>query len=205
MYTSTDSDFRNNYIGPQLSLWITGGGFSFLEMLKKPGCSRFLNNVIIPYSENQINRLLEKNWLHDPESEHIKSCSLEAVDLYCRCLELESGSGGRYCAVSASLTTNRYRKGLNQVFIAIKETDTDCDIWQINLAKPSEEVFKNENFKTFDLLRFFEDTFVSKCMEYLLIDKNTISPINKMLEERSVFVKETYMDNGQIEEFKKVR
>lgn len=194
--------FQDYYKGPLLSLWITGGGFSLLDMLKRPGCSKILNNVIIPYSENQIIKLLDKHWLWNKE-DHIKSCTPEAVDLYRRCLELESGPGGCYVAVSAALTTNRYRKGKNHAFIAFKNDHDEEQLWELNLMKPLESLFQsNDAERTCGVLRMAEDEMVALSAMSLLLDDPSVSVLiqsdmKNAFDDRKRLISQFYQESEE--------
>ena len=142
------SEFHNRYGDKPLSLWITGGGFAFLDILRVPGSSRFLHEVVIPYSETAIiqrvygygnaaaNLALQKNKL--------KSCDPSSVGDYAEAMTRTAPPNGLCIAVTAALTTNRYRRGSNRAYFGVvrKQRMWERELWELTMLLPTEKVFK---------------------------------------------------------------
>lgn len=173
----TGNGFKELYKGPPISLWITGGGFSFLDMLKTPGCSKFLDSVVIPYSEGSIRAKMDEVGLWNG---HKSSCSQEAIEDYVYYLWRNSPRYSSYCrcmAVSAALTTYRYRKGENRAFISMIDSNVyfkkeNLVTYELTLDHTPESRYIDDNKhkdEIIDSIRMNEDRKISDLMMKILV------------------------------------
>lgn len=137
--------------GPKLALFVTGGGFSILDFMTKPGASRILDRAVMPYSsEALINFLgLLAPWASgfgnlDPAT--FKSCNAEMAAQYAGTLyrqymifQPKGATLPVILAITAALTTHKFRKGENRAFIAHRSISGQISVTKISLKKMDEE------------------------------------------------------------------
>lgn len=168
--------FHELYQGPPISLWITGGGFGFLDVLKIPGASRFISDVIIPYSEKDILARLHDHRMIDPLG--FGSASEDAVRVYAEYLEHATTVGNGVClAVSAALSTNRWRRGTNRAFFCTR-TIAGTTVYRLDMMKPQKIIYQNASTSVISTIRAEEDDKVSKAMMAILTGNMDAFPLD---------------------------
>ena len=191
------AEFHRRYGDQPLSLWITGGGFAFLDILRVPGSSRFLHEVVIPYSEKAIIRRLSDVHLGSAAALTIKSCSPGSALKYAEALAITAPRDGVCISVTAALTTNRYRRGANRAYFGVIRAE-GRDLWELTMLHPAESVFNGGT--TYLALRKREDELLSIAIMALATgDFETFKlPLNDSLARFNS------KDNETVEQFQKV-
>lgn len=150
--------FHKEYNGKPLSVFIVGGGYSLLDILKYPGGSRFVDQFIAPYSEGSI-----RHWVLNNKGyfdENIGKCNQEATKIYYQTLERISLPTTIQVVVNAALTTNRYRQGKNRAHIII-----NGDYYLKEIDKFPEDIHNDliqNHIDSLEQTRYNEDLAVSK-------------------------------------------
>lgn len=90
---------------------IVGGGYTFIEDLKRPGASKIWDLLISPYSTKQIDKLLG-----EPQK---KYCSFDTTEKYYVFLRkhYNYSEDVNYLIINASLATNRPKSGKYRAYI----------------------------------------------------------------------------------------
>ncbi len=94
-----------------LRVLITGGGTQWLDFMRRPGASKIIDSVIIPYSAEASEQFLG----YKPQS----FCSIETTVSYYQ--QLSKGSDKcEPLVVNCSLATDRIKRGTDRVFVAFR-------------------------------------------------------------------------------------
>jgi nicotinamide mononucleotide (NMN) deamidase PncC len=144
----------------KLRIIVTGAGISLADLAIIPGASEIIDGIIIPYSKEALNGLL------DQEVE--KSVSKETVAAL---LQFDPSAPITTVAISGGITTNRYRKGDNHAYIGIGAHGI-FKYYHVNLDKLSEEEYSKLNFESVAMLRHNEDTTISSIVINILLGKH---------------------------------
>lgn len=156
---STDLFFNEypNFTESLLSIMITGGGFGFYDILKRPGASEIINDIISPYSVNSLRQFLK---YQNPliTNEEIKSCSLEFTKKYLESLRNYHGDNElNYMVINSAITSRDYRKGNNRSYIAIKLSNSIPIIYRYDINKMNSEIHIKADFEEIANTRKIED------------------------------------------------
>lgn len=145
-------DFVARYEGPKLAFIVTGGGIGIHQLAQTLGASKLLHAIHVPYSYEESARFIREAWRAFPnkgvelgEKYKEKAVSKKGAELLA-----QAGSiiwpECRVISCSAATTTNRYRRGDNQAFIAkLEPTPNSINSARhhhLKLTKISEEDFK---------------------------------------------------------------
>jgi len=164
--------WAETYPSRPISLVLTGGGLSFLEIGKLPGASTVLASAHVPY--HMLDGIAYTNFAIAEGQDHplvngdFGFCSAEATELYSKALEIRSKGipGTVQVSVNASLTTTRWRRGLNEAWIWIRNHplhELSVLRFRYNIAKYSEEEYKNMSEEQVSWARQIEDIGIA-CM-----------------------------------------
>lgn len=160
-----------------ISLMITGGGFSFLDIGKVPGSSGVLANAFIPYGMSDSSKFAEKG-LQQGEinpflsDDPIKCVGPEATELYSNALDMSNQYEAIQVIVNASLTTNRWRRGDNEAFIWIRNQQREMTRIHYKMNKFSEEDYNNLSEKEIRKARLEEDIKISSIVMHHILPNN---------------------------------
>ena len=163
VFTKYIRDVVDQAHGDLIDFILCGCGSHILDILKVPGASGVINGVTVPYSTERFNGLC----LNKIE----KFVSKEACDALVDGLNITTCFNNKVFCVTGSLTTNRYRKGLNQVIFG------DYDFHQNNskrclytkrltLNKLSENEYNNLSSDDIFYRRNLEDLLISSTIMY---------------------------------------
>jgi hypothetical protein len=168
--------FRKNYQRRKLAFFIAGGGFSILDFRKYPGTNRIYHTAIEPYSEDTINFLKIHGRYNIPDPHNFQFVNAEgtvmalnALNNYCNNANLT------YVVINSACTTDRYRRGENRCYIAIRNVGVRGDmiekVYLYEMSKLSETEYNilfNKDPSIIDNIRFEEDRRISHVAMYLL-------------------------------------
>lgn len=147
--------FVNNFPegSPPCSLFITGGGFSLLDIGKVPGASRVLADAYVAYhmlEEIDFLRTVLGDRVDDFINGEVKFVSPWPTYWYAKAMLLRHEltiPDATICVVNAALTTNRWRKGENETFFALINRPGDKDalvrMFRLDLSKLSESEYQD--------------------------------------------------------------
>lgn len=133
--------FISTYQGPKLSVLATGGGFGIGSIGMVPGASRLLQSFYSPYSHEESTSFVERYGDQKCVDDFAaKAVSKEAASALFRSLvwkDVIFSKGGTliHLALTASLTTSRYRMGKNEVFFRFQKPDHLPQTWRLELPK----------------------------------------------------------------------
>lgn len=157
-----------------VSLMITGGGFSFLDIGKIPGSSGVIANAFIPYGMADSSKFAEKG-LEPGEAnpflsdDPIKCVGPEATELYSKALDMSNPYTVIQVVVNASLTTSRWRRGDNEAFIWIRNQQRGMTRIHYKMNKFSEEEYNNLSEEDIQKARLEEDIKISSIVMHHLL------------------------------------
>jgi hypothetical protein len=134
------------------SFFVTGGGFSLLDIGKIPGASKVFADAYIAY-----HMLEEVNFLRSVLGDNVNLLINGEVGFvspwttywYARALlqrHVNTIPNATICVTNASLTTNRWRRGKNEAFIAVANRPCDRNdgvikLFRYDMKKWSEEEY----------------------------------------------------------------
>lgn len=135
------------YNGPKLVFIISGGGIGVTDLVKVMGASKIVHAIQIPYDSDEAVRFVTQNirlplpsGMEPIELENIKFVSEDWAKHLCNAgLTEYAGSKCKVFAITAGITTNRYRKGENHAWIACGTTADNIETHHLQLPKLSEE------------------------------------------------------------------
>lgn len=169
-------NFVDNYVGPPLVIVALGGGASLCKLATVPGASRILDRVGLSWSKESSLELL---WNISTESETFKFVSPEVVK--CIKSEILDGLNPLDCqpvAITAALTTNRYRKGDNHAYIAFSSS-----VWHLHLPKFDEVQYKEKGPMSLVAVREWEDMIITMfVLKHLYPDLDWNMPDNVVVK-----------------------
>lgn len=144
-------DFVVRYSGPKLAFVVTGGGIGIHGLAQTMGASRLLHVIYVPYSYEESAQFIADGYSTTNQFTGVlkgqeyaeKAVSKNGSQL----LAMAGAKHWPECKViacTAATTTNRYRRGDNQAFVAVAEPGADSDPRKISyhhlpLTKISEE------------------------------------------------------------------
>jgi len=136
-----------NYNGPKLVFIISGGGIGVTDLLKVMGASKLIHTIHIPYDSDEVVRFVTQNIrLPLPEGmepidlDNIKFVSEDWAKHLCNAGLIEySATDCKVFAITAAITTNRYRKGENHAWIAAATNSENIETYHLELSKLSEQ------------------------------------------------------------------
>lgn len=136
--------FVLNYSGPKLTIVASGGGSHLSLLTSIPGSSTIINGVYHPYSVEATENFIDGTVVPIPlekSGESYKSVQSGMAAMMAKAAygKIKDGIG---IGVTAALTTNRPRRGLNEGFIGIYDPLIGYKIWHIVLDKISEDQYK---------------------------------------------------------------
>jgi len=148
---SAIKQFKNQWIessdGQLISAMITGGGFTFGDIGKLPGASSVLNDIFIPYNQSKTIQFAQQALPQGMENPLAKGeigfVGPVATELYLNALinaNAIASPDARLLVINASITTTRYRRGVNEAWIWIFNPKTnEKRRIQLSLSKANEE------------------------------------------------------------------
>lgn len=142
-------DFLSKYsLKKKIAFVVTGGGTSVSELLQVPGSSSVVNSVYIPYSFEEAIRFYNDCWGMNKKvaSELVKAymektVSRKVAENLC-CSGMERWDECLVVSCTASLTTNRYRRGKNEAYIGIGSGNA-WNTYHLELEKLTLNDFQN--------------------------------------------------------------
>lgn len=169
-------DFVDNYVGPPLAIIVLGGGASLSRLATVPGSSRVLDGLALSWSKESSLELL---WNIPTSGENFKFVSKEVVQ--CLKTEITDGISPLDCqpvAISAALTTNRYRKGDNHAYVAFSDS-----VWHLHLPKFDENQYKEKGSMSLVAVREWEDMIITMfVLKHLYPDLDWNMPDNVVVK-----------------------
>jgi len=106
------------YKGNKVAIIVTGGGQGIAQLSTIPGVSKVLHSIIIPYSYEESERLIDDELGKGTGKSYTeKAVSESSAELLCLS-GLYRWANCKVIACTAATTTNRWRRGVNQAFIA---------------------------------------------------------------------------------------
>jgi len=139
-------DKVQKYNGPQVMFVITGGGMGVVDLVKVMGASKLIHTIHIPYDANEAIHFVTQNIqlpltgkAKEVDFKNVKHVSEEWATLLCEAGLVEQEETCRVIAITAALTTNRYRKGENQAWIADGTNADNIKTYHLALSKLSEQ------------------------------------------------------------------
>lgn len=173
-------DFVQRYRGPKLAFVVTGGGIGIHQLAQTLGASKVLHAIHVPYSYEESARFIAEAWGSSQKGRELgaeyeqKAVSEKGARLLC-----QSGSiiwpECRVIACTAATTTNRYRRGDNQAYIAVSEPATisdDIKQYHLPLSKISEEDFKMMGLGYASWKRRSEDSEITRFLLKLALGEH---------------------------------
>jgi len=134
------------YSGHKLSMLVTGGGFGLAEIGMLPGVSSLLSSFYSPYSVEESTMFVERHGGHALyEKFRTKMVSRDGAEALCEALGWKNvilkSPDVISIALTASLTTSRYRKGKNEAFISLHlpKDEEFIKTWHLSFPKLPEE------------------------------------------------------------------
>lgn len=129
--------------GRRLSTVTTGGGISLCQLGAIPGASGLLVSTYTPYSTDESVYFIKTNYpmaRRKGEGFREKAVSATSAEELYQALWTKNKAAGHTLidniAVTASLTTTRWRKGDNQAFITIENPKTlETETWHLRFSK----------------------------------------------------------------------
>tara|TARA_B100000614_G_C14562249_1_gene497611 strand:- start:2841 stop:3536 length:696 start_codon:yes stop_codon:yes gene_type:complete len=133
--------------GQRISAMITGGGFAFGDIGKLPGASSVLNDIFIPYNQAKsiqfTQQALPKGMENPLTTGHVAFVGPVATELYLNALinaNALASPDARLLVINASITTTRYRRGVNEAWIWMFNPKTNQERRvQLSLSKADEQ------------------------------------------------------------------
>jgi hypothetical protein len=138
-FSSGPDIFVQKYQGKRLSIASAGAGVSFTDILRKPGASKFVSGIYLPYGIDETKEFITQNiGYENGEKFGEKAVCKESAELLYRSLKIRNAviSDIENVAITAAIQTNRHRRGENQAFIAIEN-----QTWNLKLRKLTENDF----------------------------------------------------------------
>ena len=113
--------FIHDYTGPKLAFVVTGGGVDIHRIAQTAGASKILHSIYAPYAREESVKFIS-DYLSESDGKAFdeKAVCAKSAHLLCKA-GLERWSTCRVVACTAAITTDRYRRGLNQAYVAIGE------------------------------------------------------------------------------------
>lgn len=136
--------FVLNYSGPKLTIVASGGGSHLSLLTSIPGGSAIVNGIYHPYSVEATEQFIEGTVVPLPlekSNEYYKSVQSGMAAMLAKSAYLKT-KDGIGIGVTAGLTTNRYRRGLNEAYIGIYDPLLGHRIWHAVFDKISEDQYK---------------------------------------------------------------
>lgn len=167
-------DFVRNYNGPKLAFIVTGGGIGIHNLASTLGASRILHAIYVSYSYEESANFIANSYLNMALTFDISKgneYTQKAVSEHGAFLLASAGSVHwpqcRVIACTAATTTNRYRPGDNQAFIAVAEPSADLNPekiahYHLPLTKISEEDYEKMGLGYAAWKRRSEDLEITK-------------------------------------------
>lgn len=135
--------FVLNYSGPKLTIVASGGGSHLSLLTSIPGSSALINAVYHPYSVEATEQFIEGTVVPIPlekSGESYKSVQSGMAAMLAKSAYLKT-KDGIGVGVTAALTTNRSRRGLNEAFIGIYDPLTGYRLWHAVFDKISQDQY----------------------------------------------------------------
>lgn len=144
----------NNKTGKTLAIVATGTGGMWGSLINVPGASKVVQEVYIPYSPTAFSSMLAK-----PVADGnlpFQSVSVEALKTMQNHLKNRWKSDDvTKVAITGALTTNRYRKGEDQAYIAI-----DDNVYNVKFEKVSKAEYDQMTPRDISAYRMNQDVFL---------------------------------------------
>lgn len=154
--------YHENKSPNKYNIFITGGGYSIINLLLKPGASNYLYGILSPYSYEATEDLLKTI----NETLDVPSVSEEAVQKY---LKLVSKLGLIGIAISASLITYREQHKNNRCYIGI-DFGNKIDTIFIDFG-PTKSLDRNKKLLVNHYRQIQDETIACILLQYLLNEK----------------------------------
>jgi nicotinic acid mononucleotide adenylyltransferase len=170
-----------NYTGPKIVLIVTGGGIGVTDLVKTMGASKLIHAVHIPYDSDEAIRFVTQNIrLPLPEGmepldlDNIKHVSESWAKHLCNAGLIEyQHTDCKIIAITAALSTNKYRKGDNHAWIASGTSKDNIKTHHIKLEKLTEEEHEKFFPGYVDWKRGSEDRQITKFVIDSIFDNTT--------------------------------
>lgn len=127
------------HTGKKIMAVIAGGGVSVARLAMIPGSSKALGATWMPYDQDETVTWMESRDVSGKAFQEKAVCAAAAKELHSAMTHVY-GDSGQLLSITASITTNRYRKGDNQAFIAV---NWDDPIYHLKLDKLDESVYND--------------------------------------------------------------
>jgi len=165
--------------GQRISAMITGGGFAFGDIGKLPGASGVLNDIFIPYNQSKTIQFAQQALPQGTDNPlatgQIAFVGPAATELYLKALinaNAITSPDARLLVINASITTTRYRRGVNEAWIwMINPKTSEERRVQLSLSKANEEDYaKIANQGLLSHFREIEDAKIAMAAIAVLMD-----------------------------------
>ena len=168
---STTAEFVNMYKGPKMAILVTGGGVNLASIAMAPGASRVLNSFFCPYATEETLNFIREYHPSPPSTMPSSMVSSEAARLLGEAMEAKFPDCN-ILVVTAACTTNRWRRGENQAFIACKSQYGVLEVWHLKVPKATEADYAVMTPNMIAQLREAEDDGISAVAMMLVLDPN---------------------------------
>lgn len=140
----------------KIAALITGGGYAWLDFLKRPGGSKILDSVIIPYSRS--------SWsVFGIDDANAKVDLRTTLYLLEQLQNKHESAALDYLVINAALTTDRPRSGENRAYISLMRFGADRpETIEVNFPK-----LKIFDGSTAVYKRINEDEYIGRLTERL--------------------------------------
>lgn len=128
---------------PKLAVVSVGGGVSLTDILRYPGASSLVHGIYLPYSFEETGEFLRAYAGEDALSEYQRKSvdALSAANLLSALKRSHRYVGNAsYFAVTAALTTDRYRRGENHAYIA-HQSGENLVLYHLSFSKLPESLY----------------------------------------------------------------
>lgn len=165
------------------SFFVTGGGFSVLDIGKWPGASKVLADAVVAYHMLEEIAFLKGNCTSEEIGEVVNGnvgfVTPAMTYNYARVMQARHADtmpNNAICVVNASMTTNRYRKGVNEAFFALinrpcDEKDGIIRLFRYDMLKLSEAEYNDRTDNQIGRHRISEDERVAQVAMGLLLEE----------------------------------
>jgi hypothetical protein len=161
-------NFISTYQGPKVSVLATGGGLGIGAIGMIPGASRLLQSFYSPYSSEESTSFVERYGDQKCVDDFTtKAVSKEAAEALFRALvwkDVIFSKGGTliHLALTASLTTSRYRRGNNEAFFRFQKPDCLAQTWRLEFPKIPQMQYEGLTPMQISAIRSQEEALITR-------------------------------------------
>lgn len=168
-----------------MSIFSTGGGMSMGDIAEVPGASKRFALAFQPYSKEDTLDFVRLR-LSTTSLDDWDFCSMGAsVHYYNSLNQMCNYRDYLYIAITAALTTTRWRKGNNRAFVTLNTKDDKTETWKISLSKHSEDYYESlfmeegaANISNLTIQRRIEDNKISRAVMAIILNDPDFANLN---------------------------